>query len=275
MLVGIVVFVDPLVKLAALSFESELYSHFLLVPAVSLYFLFAERERIFQIVRYAPVVGAVLVAIGAVCYWAASQTSSILTRNDFLSLCLSGFVLWLLGCFWGAYGKRAFHAAMFPLFFLIFMIPIPSFILDPTIRFLQVGSAHVTHLAFILVNIPFLRDGMVFELPGLAIEVAEQCSGIRSSLALLITSIIAGYMFLASPKRRFLLVLAVIPITLIKNAIRITTLTLLAVYIDMSWMTSSWLHSGGGIVFFVIVLALFLAPTLWLLRRWEKATARA
>jgi exosortase len=111
---------------------------------------------------------------------------------------------------------------------------------------------------------------MDFEVPGLAIEVAEQCSGIRSSLALLITSIIAGYMILETKKRRIILAISVIPITVIKNAIRITTLTLLSVYVDMAWMTSSWLHRGGGIVFFMIVLVLFLIPTLLLLRRSEK-----
>jgi exosortase len=267
---GVFIFIEPLRQLTTLSFDNELYSHFLLVPVVSIYFLLVDRKRIFEFVFPSPGIGAVLAITGLLCYGVALQGKVSLNTNDFLSLCLVGFVTWIIGCFLGAFGKFAFQKGLFSLLFLVFMIPIPSFLLDPTIRFLQVWSAHATHLVFMLSGIPFLRDGMVFEVPGLAIEVAEQCSGIRSSLALLITSVIAGYMFLNSKKRRALLIIAVIPITVIKNAIRITTLTLLSVYVDMAWMTNSWLHSGGGIVFFAFVLVFLLAPLLWLLRRSEK-----
>ena len=110
---------------------------------------------------------------------------------------------------------------------------------------------------------------MVFELPGIAIEVAKECSGIRSSLALIITSLIAGYMFLQTGWKRIVLVLAIFPLMLIKNAIRITTISLLAVYVDKSFLTGSFLHSSGGIFFFLIALAL-LAPFLLYLKKTEK-----
>ena len=148
------------------------------------------------------------------------------------------------------------------------MIPIPTVILDPLIRILQVGSAHFTYAIFKIIGIPVFRDGMIFELPGIAIEVAKECSGIRSTLALIITSVIIGYLFLQSSAKRIILVLTIFPLTIIKNAIRITTLSLLAVYVDKSFLTGSFLHHSGGIIFFLIALVL-LAPFLFFLRKLE------
>ena len=65
------------------------------------------------------------------------------------------------------------------------------------------------------------------------------------------------------------MILSVFPLAIIKNGIRIVTLTLLALYIDESFITNSKLHSEGGIIFFLIALT-FLAPILWLLRKSEK-----
>ena len=110
---------------------------------------------------------------------------------------------------------------------------------------------------------------MVFELPGIAIEVAKECSGIRSSLALIITSVIAGYLFLQTGWRRIVLVLLIFPLMIIKNAVRISTLSLLAVYVDEGWLTDSFLHRSGGIFFFLLALTL-LAPVLLFLKKSEK-----
>jgi len=114
-----------------------------------------------------------------------------------------------------------------------------------------------------------LREGIVFHLPNISISVAPQCSGIRSSLALVITSVLAGHMFLKKGWNKTLLVLAVIPITMLKNGIRIVTLSLFAVYVDKRVLTDSALHTDGGIVFFILALFL-MAPILFVLRRSEK-----
>jgi exosortase/archaeosortase family protein len=108
----------------------------------------------------------------------------------------------------------------------------------------------------------------VFQLPFIAIEVADACSGIRSSIGLLITSLLAGYMFLAKVHNRLLLLLAIVPITIFKNGVRIVTLSLLSIHVDPSYL-SGQLHHEGGIVFFMISLAL-LTPILLLLMRSER-----
>jgi exosortase len=152
--------------------------------------------------------------------------------------------------------------------FLAFMVPLPTVVEYWAIRVLQLGSAEFVAVLFSLTGVPVLREGTVFQLPGIAIEVAPQCSGIRSSMALVITCVLAGHMFLTTTWKKIVLVLAVIPITMFKNGIRIVTLTLLGVYVDRGFLTSS-LHTDGGILFFIIALCL-MAPILFVLRKSER-----
>jgi exosortase len=114
---------------------------------------------------------------------------------------------------------------------------------------------------------PFHRDGFVFDLPNLVIEVADACSGLRSSIALTLTSLLGGYTFLQSSIARSALLLAVLPVTIVKNAIRIVTLWLLAIHVDPTFVTGR-LHHNRGVAFFLMALAL-LAPWLVFLRRLE------
>jgi len=99
------------------------------------------------------------------------------------------------------------------------------------------------------------------------IEIADECSGIRSSIALVLTGLLAGHTFLREHWTKALLLIAVLPVTLLKNGIRIVTLTLLALHVDSGFLTGQ-LHHEGGIVFFVISLAM-VAPLVPILRRAE------
>ena len=175
-------------------------------------------------------------------------------------------MLWL-GGFLLFYGRRAFRAALFPLLFLMFTVPIPTVLLDGAIRMLTVGSGWVVATLFTLTGTLYYREGFVFELPNLAIEIAKECSGIRSTIALLLTSLIAGHLYLTSGWSRALLVAAIVPITILKNGIRIVGLALLTLHVDPSYLDGR-LHHDGGPVFFVLAL-MFLTPVLVMLRRSE------
>lgn len=265
---GAVLYGGPLAELAALFSRSELHQHIPLIPLVSAYFLLMNRREISRAIEWSPKAGAAITAAGGLCCVMGGMLETELGRNDYLSAMMLGLVIWTTGSFVVAYGVKALKAGLFPILFLAFIIPVPDFILDPSVTFLQVASAGAAELVFRMSGVPFLREGMIFSLPGIDVEVAEQCSGIRSSLALVITAIIAGKLFLRTMLGKAALVLAILPITIFKNGLRIVTLSLLASYVDPVFVTGHWLHRSGGVPFFVVGLIL-LAPVLWVLRRVE------
>jgi len=251
-----------------MSFGTALYSHIPLIPLISLCILIFSRKRILADLSWGWRGGFVLLALGLGMLLSANRIVGP-NKNDYLSMVMSGAVLWFIGGFVLAYGGKAFKEAMFPLLFLSFVIPIPTFILDPFVDLLLICSAYSTELIFNLSGVPVHRDGFTFALPGITIEVAQECSGIRSSIALIITSVLAGYLFLKKGWARVILVLSFFPITVFKNAMRIVTLSLLASYVDTRFITGSWLHKSGGIPFFAVGLAL-IAPVLWGLMKVER-----
>ena len=117
-----------------------------------------------------------------------------------------------------------------------------------------------------------LRDGTVFQLPGIVIEVAQECSGIRSSWVLFITSVLASYLFLKSPWRRAVLVAFVIPLGILRNGFRILVIGLLCVHVGPQMIHSIIHHQGGPLFFALSLIPLFLL--LWWLRRGEKSEAK-
>jgi exosortase len=265
----LVLYFVPDRALDGLSLDSDLYSHFMLVPVVSIYFFVMERKAIFSKTGYSFGLGLPVMSAGSILYGFGKGSSLGLNQNDYLSLITFALLLCLLGGFIGFYGRRAFRKALFPLLFLIFVVPIPTVILNPLVDLLLIGSADTSYAIFKVLGVPVYRDGFVFELPGLAVEVARQCSGIRSTIGMFITSVIAGYMFLKTGWGRAALILAIFPITIFKNSIRICAISILAAYVDKSWVTDSWLHSSGGVVFFVLGL-MILGGVLLIIQKMEK-----
>ena len=268
-ILGLALYFTPLRELIGLSLHKELYSHIVLIPIVSLYFMYLKRRVIFCDLAYSYRAGIPLISAGPLFYFLGKYCMTTLSQNDYLSIMMFGAVTWFLGSFILCFGIHAFRKGAFPLLFLVFMIPIPSAVLDPFILFLQKGSLYVAHGVFKLTGIAFFREGFVFSLAGIDIEVAKECSGIRSSIALFITSILAGRLFVRKGWRRIVLALSAFPIAIFKNGLRVVTLSLLAAYVDKTFITNSWLHRSGGIPFFLVALV-FLTSVLWLLRKSEK-----
>lgn len=270
----------PIKALYVSSGQSEYYSHIALIPLVSIYLVFQKRKHVFgELERkdgrraFSPrnnrIAGISLLLAGALIYFGGRGIGAGLNQNDVTAIVALAAVVFINGGFILSYGLHAFKAALFPLLFLIFVIPIPSALMDGFIYFLQVGSTEFTHLLFMATGVSFLREGFVFHLPGMSIEVARECSGIRSSLALLITAILAGHLFLKTGGKKVVLAVAIVPITMFKNGIRILVLTLMGAYWDPRWLTQSSLHREGGILFFILALAL-MAPIFYFLRKSER-----
>jgi len=150
------------------------------------------------------------------------------------------------------------------------MVPFPTFLTHAIEVSSQHASADAASLMLSVSQTPVLRDGLFFKLPGITIEVAQECSGIRSTLVLFITSLVGSYLFFRSNTHRALLTLAVIPIAIIRNGFRIFTIAMLCVHVSPD-MIRSWIHKRGGPVFFVLSLIPLFALLLFLYRRERRS----
>ncbi len=249
--------------------KPDYYSHIILIPFVTIYFLFVKRDWVSEIESNGRRSGVCLGLAGLLLYCIALWQEHWLGENDVASLATFGSLVFLWGGFLLLFGPRAFRTARFPLFFLAFSIPVPQLLLDGLIYVLQVGSTEVTQWLFDLTGTSYFREGFVYQLAGINIEVARECSGIRSTLALIISSVLVGHLFLKSGWRRVILLVAILPLTIFKNGIRILTLSLLAVHVDTTFITHSALHHSGGIVFYLPSLGI-LFIVLWWLRKGDK-----
>jgi len=263
----------PLSQLRELSIRDEMYSHLPFIPLISVYFLWARRRVIHLNSTCSPRGGILLALVGLGLYWAQSQLVTSLQPHDRITLSVFSLVLLVQGLFLSLFGPRAAREAAFPLLFLFFVVPFPTFLQEWVVSLLQRGSAEATDLLFRLTWVPFFREGFVFQVPGISVEVAPQCGGIRSGIALVITSLVAGELFLTKGWSRILLVIASVPITVFKNGLRIVGLTLGAIYIDPRILDSE-LHRSGGIPFFGLALAM-MAPVVWALYRAENSRRKS
>jgi exosortase len=242
-------------------------SHLIAVPFVTLALIYQNRESIFSSIRFAPVSGIGLVLAGlAFSLWGRFATGSG-PLDGSLNLLVAGLVVSWVGGFLLFFGRSAARAALFPLLYLVFTIPIPAPLIDGATQILKKGSTETVAGLFTLTGTPYHRDGFVFSLPSFVIEVADECSGIRSTIALFLTGLLAGHVFLRDSWAKACIVAAVLPVTILKNGIRIVTLSLLAMHVDPGFLDGQ-LHHEGGIVFFVLGLLIF-APVLALLRKSE------
>jgi len=265
--VSVLVFWRTVTALVAYSLSQESSSHIILIPFVSIYLLYIERKQIFASPRMSvrPAVG--LLCAGIIVYLFAIWRVYPEGGNDLLPAATFSLVLIWAGGFILFYGIQAARTAAFSLLFLLLMVPLPKGILDRVVYFLQVGSTEISYLLFRALGVPVLKQGFLLYLPGVTIEVAVECSGIRSSVALFITCLLAAHLFLRTTWRQAFFALLTLPFAIIKNGIRIVTLTLLSIYVDPSFLNGR-LHREGGFVFFLLILAI-LAPVLRYLQKSE------
>ena len=245
-------------------------SHLVVIPLIALGLLLQDRAKVFASVHSAWVPGGAVIVAGL-----AGAVLALQGRPGPMSglwLGVASLATMWCGGFLAIFGRGAFAAARFPLAFLYFTAPIPAPVLDGAVEVLKTGSTEMVAALFSLIGMTYHRQGYLFELSTLSIEVADACSGIRSSIALSLTALLAGRNLLSRPWSRGLLLLAVLPVTIVKNAIRIVALSWLAINVDPSFL-SGRLHTDGGAAFFVLALAL-MVPVIVVLRRAERRRAK-
>ena len=268
-LVGLA-FIGPLIDLTGFAAQTDLHSHILLIPFVSAYLIFIQRNQLPN--EYATSAGCGLLSfvpglVSLIAAWSFLRVDPPISHNDYLSLIAFSFVCFLAAGGFLFLGRKWMAAVAFPMAFLVFMAPLPDRLLHLLETASQVASTEAAAMFFTITGTPMLRHSAVFQLPGIAIEVAQECSGIRSSWVLFITTLAASYLFLKSPWRRAVLIAFVIPLAILRNGFRIWVIGFLCTEIGPQMVHSVIHHQGGPIFFALSLLPLFLL--LWWLKRAE------
>lgn len=255
-LASLFLFWRPLGDLVRMSFQDENSSHVLLIPVISAVYIYVARRRIFSSARYCPTLGVPLLVISGL-LWYSSRTFLFRDADrvsaQTLLIVLAWHALFIL-----CYGPKSFRTAIFPLLFLVLMIPLPGALTEHLVSFLQRGSAELCYDLFQVLGVPVLRHGFLFSLPGIDIEVAEQCSGIHSAISLFIAGLLAAQIILESSWRKIVFIFFILPIAIFKNAVRIVTIAWLGIHVSPRFF-SGQLHRRGGLAFAIVSLAIMAA----------------
>lgn len=212
---------------------------------------------------FLPAVAAL--SFAAVALAAAAATAEPTTGT---ALRVLAWLALLAGALRPILGPAAFSRWRLPLVVLLFIVPLPGAVVTACEDLLQHASATCARLLLGFAGTPVHLDHLTLNLPGISLWVAPECSGLRSSLSLLLLTAVAAGTLLRTTTARLVLCASVGPIAVLRNGLRIFVIGSLCVR-DGPAALDSTLHRHGGPVFFALSLvpwALLLA----LLRRREE-----
>lgn len=255
------IFGRPLFRLAVYALHSELYSHILLIPFVCAYLIRLNKGKLAldsppdRRRAWLPLAAG---AMTLVVYWVAVHKGWHPPTPDYLAVMALSFLLFLLGGGFIFLGANYLRKIAFPVAMMFFCVPFPQAVREGIETFFQFGSTDVAYAFLTATGMPVYLTGTHFHMPGFSLNVAPECSGIHSSVVLVITSLLAGYLFLKSPWKRLLLVLVVVPLALLRNGFRVFVIAQLCVRIGPQMIDSPIHHKGGPVFFVLSLVPLFL-----------------
>jgi exosortase len=238
------------------------FSHGFFVPLFSAFVVWHERHRLAKLRPNPSWTGLAVLALALALLLLGQLGAELFLARLSLVILLAGLVLLFLG-------SNFLRALLFPLAFLLLMIPIPAILFNQITFPLQIEASRVATFVLRLLGVPVLREGNVIILPVMSLEVAEACSGIRSLMSLTTLAVIYGYLMERRIWLRVLLALASIPIAIVANSVRIIGTGLLVQYWDAD-KAEGFFHASWGWIIFVLSLILLYAlhaAILSLLRR--------
>jgi exosortase len=158
-------------------------------------------------------------------------------------------------------GKDAFFILLFPMAFLLMMVPLPQSVVNVIAFPLQLIAAKWAVSLLQLIGIPVLLEGNIIHLAGGDLFVAEACSGLRSLMALLTLGIVFAHFFRrGSLFQQCLLVASTIPIAIVVNSLRVAVTGILAHTYGQESATG-FIHEFQGMITFSLAFLLLLGES--------------
>jgi exosortase len=263
---SLIIWYQPCLTTVKLALSSDAYTHILLIVPVSLAFAYFDRNSVHTQFSGRPWHSYVALMLAVA--MRSISALHVLPLGEWWNML--ALVIWWIGVVVFCFGAKTFQSFFFPLCFLFLIIPLPESVVNWLTDFLQHKSAVAASILFNLAGVPVSRQDIVLSIPGLDIEVARECSSIRSSTILVVITVVLAQLFLLTPWRKALLVLLAIPLSIAKNAIRIFVIAELGTKVDPGYLHGK-LHHDGGVIFLVLALVVVIL-LLWVLRTTERPT---
>jgi exosortase D (VPLPA-CTERM-specific) len=226
------------------------YSHGLLIPPVAAFLIWQQKDRLERIPFAGSWLGVALVLFGGALLM-LGQLGTIYTAVQY------AYVVTLYGLILSFMGWPAFRLIAVPMLILLFMIPLPEFILNNLSLNLQLLSSQIGVYFMRLCGVSVFQEGNVIDLGGYKLQVAEACSGLRYLFPLMTLGFLMAYFYKGALWKRIVLFLSSIPITVLMNSFRVGVIGITVEHWGIG-MAEGFLHEFQGWMVFMVSAALML-----------------
>lgn len=230
--------------------ENSYYSHSILVPFLSVFFVWSQRKRLSELPKTPTNWGYAVLAFSC----SLVILGELLGFRIFSQLAIIP-LLASIGLIF--FGVRHVCLLWFPLVFLLFMIPLPeSLTTGITFRVKLMAAEGAVWLSN-LVYLPMVRDGSYIHIGDDRLLIGDVCGGMRSLISLMALGAIMSYISETRDYARVLVLLIAAPIAILSNLLRIFFLCVVAYFWDSS-MATGWVHDLSGILVYALALSLLI-----------------
>ena len=230
--------------------QVEEYSYGYFIPVISAFLIWQRSDRLRQAELRGSWSGLALVLAG-LALGMVGEASAIRIFGQY------GFVISLVGLTVGFIGWRGTRIIAVPLVVLLFMIPMPQFVLREMSQQLQLVSSQIGVGLIRLFGISVFLEGNVIDLGSYKLQVVDACSGLRYLFPLMVLGFLAACFFQGSWWKRVLIVLSAVPLTIVINSLRIGLIGVTVEYWGAS-MAEGLLHDFEGWFMFMLCIALLI-----------------
>lgn len=245
----VILFARVLADMALDWWQQPELSQGMLLPPLALFIAWIERRRILSFAASTDRRGLFL--IGFACFMLVLGRLA----SEFFLMRFS-FVVLITGLIWTFWGTRRLRALAFPLLLLAAMVPLPAIVYNAVAAPLQLFASDVASRIAQAVGVSVFRDGNVIQLANISLGVAEACSGLSCLSALIVGSLLLGYLMCTRLVGRVLLLLLAVPLAIAVNVVRVAGTAVLADY-DQVFALGFYHAFSGWLVFVVGTVALF------------------
>jgi len=228
--------------------QSPEYSHGMLIPLVSLFFVWRNRSELRSLPLQGAWTGVVLLAFALVVALAGTVGTIYLLVHIALVVSLAGFIL-------AFFGWKTIKLIWFPLIYLFFMIPLPQFFIVKLSSEMQLLSSSLGVFFIRFLDISVFLEGNVIDLGTFKMQVVEACDGLRYLFPLMSFGFLIGYLYSGRFWQRAVIFLSTIPITIVMNSIRIAAIGAIFEYSGVNAATG-FLHDFEGWAIFIVCIAI-------------------